>query len=61
MILETIVKAIEKSGVSRYKISCDTGVDASVLHRIVNDGSCSIETADILCEYLGLVLCPKSK
>lgn len=61
MILETIAKAIEKTGVSRYQISCDTGVDPSVLHRIVNGGSCSTKTADILCEYLGLELKPKRK
>ena len=61
MILETMVKAIKKSGCSRYKISCDTGVDASVLHRIVNGGSCSIQTVDTLCEYLSLELRPKTK
>ena len=59
MILENIAKAIEKSGKSRYQISKDTGVDQAVLCRIVSGGSCSIETADILCKYLGLELVAK--
>jgi len=61
MILENIAQAIEKSGKSRYQISKDTGIDQAVLSRIVNGGSCSIETADILCKYLGLELKPKKK
>ena len=61
MILETIVKTIEKSGLTRYRVGQDTGVDESVLFRLFNGGSYSIETADILCEYLGLVLKPKTK
>ena len=61
MILENIAKAIEKSGKSRYQISKDTGIDNAVLCRIVSGGSCSIETADILCKYLGLELKPKKK
>ena len=59
MIAEQITKAIEKSKISRYQISKDTGIDQSVLFRIVNGGSCSLETADILCHYLGLELKPK--
>lgn len=61
MIIEQITKAIEKSGISRYQISKDTGIDQSVLYRIVNGGGCSIETADLLCEYLGLELRPKTR
>jgi ribosome-binding protein aMBF1 (putative translation factor) len=61
MILENIRKAIKKSGLSRYRIAKDTGIDQSVLFRIVNDGSCSIETADRLCRYLNLELKPKRK
>ena len=60
-ILKSIARAIEKSGKSCYQISKDTKVDQAVLSRIVNDGSCSIETADTLCEYLGLELKPKKK
>ena len=64
MILKNIAKAIEKTGKSRYQISNETGVDEAVLCRIVTGsgtGSCSIETADILCKYLGLELIPKKK
>ena len=60
----TTLRAIEKSGKSRYRISLDTGIDNAVLCRIVTGsgtGSCSIETVDILCEYLGLELKAKRK
>ncbi len=56
MIMEELAKAIENSEHSRYEIWRQTGVDQSVLHRIVNGGSCSIETADRLCKFLGLEL-----
>ena len=56
MILETIAKAIRKSGETRYRISKKTGVDNAVLWRIVHGGSCNIETADTLCKYLRLEL-----
>ncbi|MHC4397922.1 MAG: hypothetical protein ACYS1A_19945 [Planctomycetota bacterium] len=59
--MEDIAKVIEKSGKSRYQISKDTGVDNAVLCRIVKGGSCSIETADILCKYLDLELVPKKR
>ena len=64
MILESIAKAIEKSGKSRYQISKETGIDQAVLCRIVSGsgtGSCSTKTADILCKYFGLELKPKKK
>lgn len=54
--MEKLVEAIKNSKHSRYEIWQQTGVDQSVLHRIVNGGSCSIETADRLCEFLGLEL-----
>ena len=59
MILEAIRKAMKKSGLTRYRIAKDTGIDQSILWRIVNNGSCSIDTADTLCKYLGLELRPK--
>ena len=61
MILEQIAKAMKQSGKSRYQISKDTDIDQAVLSRIANGGSCNIETADILCKYLGLELKPKKK
>ena len=56
MIIETIKKAIEVSGKSRYQIGQETGIDNAVLSRIVNGGSCSLETADKLFEYLGITI-----
>jgi hypothetical protein len=58
-ILECIARAINESGMTRVQISKETGIDEAVLCRIVNGGSCSIPTADILCEYLNLELTPK--
>ncbi|MGI6125319.1 MAG: helix-turn-helix domain-containing protein [Acetivibrionales bacterium] len=60
-ILESIARAIKRSGQTRYQISKATGIDESVLHRIVNGGSCSMPTADILCKHLGLELKPRRK
>ena len=59
MILKSITNAIAKSGKSRYQIHRDTGIDQTVLFRIVHGQGCSIETADKLCEYLGLELRPR--
>jgi hypothetical protein len=61
MILQEIAKAMEKSGKSRYRISKETGIDQAVLCRVMSGGSCSIETADLLCKYLGLELVKKKK
>jgi hypothetical protein len=61
MILERIAEAIEKSGKTRYQISKDTGIDNAVLCRIIQGGSCSTKTADILCKYLGLELISRRK
>ncbi|HIJ72226.1 MAG TPA: helix-turn-helix domain-containing protein [Planctomycetes bacterium] len=64
MILEQIAVAIRKSGLSRYKISKDTGIDQSVLCKIVTgsgSSSCGIRTADKLCKYFGLELVAKKK
>lgn len=61
MILESIRQAIAKSGKTRYQISKDTGIKQTVLFRIVHGGSCSLETADILCKSLGLELRPRRR
>jgi hypothetical protein len=59
MIMETLRQAIEKSGKSRYRIHKDTGIDQAVLCKIMAGGTCSMETADLLCKYLGLELRPR--
>lgn len=61
-ILEQLAKAIEDSDVTRYRISKDTGINQSVLLRIVKGiGGCNMETLDRLCEYLGLELKPVNR
>jgi DNA-binding Xre family transcriptional regulator len=58
-ILEQLAKAIEDSDATRYRISKDTGINQSVLLRIVKGtGGCNLETLDKLCEYLDLELRP---
>jgi len=61
MILENIRQAVATSGKSRYQISQETGINQTVLFRIVHGGGCSIETADKLCKYLGLELKPRRR
>lgn len=58
MILESLKKAIEKSGKTRYQIYKDTGINQGVLSRIVKGGSCSVEAADTLAKYFKLKLKP---
>ncbi|MHC4519042.1 MAG: helix-turn-helix domain-containing protein [Planctomycetota bacterium] len=59
--MDTIRQAIEKSGQSRYRIHKETGIDQAVLCKIMAGGTCSMDTADTLCEYLGLELRPKPR
>ncbi len=59
--MDKLAEAIEKSGKSRYQIYKDTGIDQSVLHKIVNGGGCSVQTLEILCKYLGLELVQKKR
>ena len=54
MILERIRDQIKTCGRTRYKISQDTGVDQATLCRIMQGGSCMVETADLLLQYFGL-------
>lgn len=59
MILDTIKKAIKKSGKTRYQIAKETGVNESQLCKIMQGTDLRCATADILCEYLGLELIKK--
>ena len=61
MIIETLRKQIGKSGLSRYRISQDTGVDQATLCRLMQGKMITIEPADILLKYFGLELKPKKK
>ena len=59
MIIEKLRKRIEKSGKSLNQIGRDTGIDKAALSRIMNGGSCKVETADILFKYFGLTVTEK--
>ena len=61
MIIEEIRKQITRSGKSRYRIAQDTGIDEAALCRIIQGGSCKVETADILLKYFGLTIASKGK
>ena len=61
MILETIRKCMQESELTRYRIHKESGVDQTVLHRIAHGGGCSIQTADKICEFLGLELTKRDK
>jgi hypothetical protein len=61
MIMDTIRQAIQDCGKTRYRIYMDTGIEQSVLCKIMGGGTCSMDTADKLCEYLGLKLKPCDK
>ena len=59
MIIEILRKEIRTCGKSRYQISKDTGIDNAALCRIMQGGSCKVETADILFKYFGLTITKK--
>jgi len=61
MIIEEIRRQIKKCKKSRYQISKDTGIDEAALCRIMQGGSCKVETADILFKYFGLGLVEKKR
>ena len=54
--MKQLAKAIKKSGKTRYQISKDTGIDQAALCRIMQGGSCKVETVEILCKYFGFEL-----
>lgn len=61
-IAELLLKTIKTCGISRYKISADTGIEESALSRFVNGKrSISIEAAEKLCEYFGFELTKKKR
>jgi hypothetical protein len=52
-VLDILKREIETCGISRYRISEETGVDVRTLHRIAHGESCRAETVDILLKYFG--------
>ncbi len=61
MLLGRIKEQIEACGKSRYQISQETGVDQATLSRIVQGGSCKVETADLLLEYFEMNIVKKGR
>ena len=55
MVTDQVRQAIEESGLSRYRISKDTGIDQSTISRFCrNEGGMTLKTFDRLCFYLRL-------
>jgi len=61
MIIETLRKQIEKSGLSRYRISQDTGVDQATLCRLMQGKTITVETADLLLNYFEIELVKRKR
>ena len=60
-VTDTLRRAVERSGQSRYAIAKATGIDKAVLSRFVARGRGLRSTnIDRLCAYLGLELTTKS-
>ncbi len=53
---DQIRRAIEESGLSRYRIAKATGVDEGILSRFMHGSSMRTDTLDRIAECLGLVL-----
>lgn len=60
---EQLRKAVERAPVSRYAIHKATGIDQAVLSKFVRGErtGLSMETVDLLCDYLKLNLVPPKK
>ena len=58
-ISEVLKTAIENSGVTRYRIAADTGIEGtSLLRFMAGETSLRLDKADVLARYLGLRLVP---
>lgn len=60
MIIEKIRKRVKTSGKSLNQIGRETGIDKAALSRIMQGGSCKVETADILLKYFGLTIAKRT-
>ncbi len=59
MLTDALKGAIERSGLTRYRIAKDTGIDEAALMRFLRgETSVRLDKADALAEYLGLRLVP---
>ncbi len=55
-ILEIIRSEIRNGTETRYRISKSTGVEQAVLCKIMQGGSCKVETADLLLKHFGYTI-----
>jgi hypothetical protein len=54
-LTDQVRQAIDDSGLTRYRISQDTGIDESSLAKFYNGKrGLSLDNLDLLCEYIGL-------
>ena len=62
-VSEQLKAAIKASEETHYRIAKGTGVDTRTLDRFMEGTRSHIrsDTIDLLCEYLGLELCPKKQ
>ena len=52
---DQVRQAIDNSGLSRYRIAQDTGIDESTLGKFFHGTrGLSLDNLDLLCKYLGL-------
>ncbi len=59
---EQLRQAIETSQFSRYRISMETGVSQAALSRFMSgERSLTLDTVDVLADFLGLKLVSKRK
>ena len=59
-VTTTLREALKTCGVSRYRVSADTGIPPPTLHRfVVGESRLRSDNIDMLAEYLGLELRPK--
>ena len=61
-LTDQIRQAIDDSGLTRYRIALDTGIDESALAKFYNrKRGLSLDNLDLLCGYLGLRITADSK
>ena len=59
---DQIRRAIDDSGLTRYRIAQDTGIDESALAKFYHGTrGLSLDNLDLLCEYLGLRIVAECK
>ena len=61
-LTDQIRRAIDDSGLTRYRIAQDTGIDESTLAKFYHGTrGLSLDSLDLLCEYLGLRIVAERK